>query len=214
MRIGILGSGNMGSVLGALFSACGHEVVYSFARTREKLESLARTSGPRARAGTPREAAEGARVVVLAVHWTHAFDVLVDAAPASGTILLDCTNPMNDDDTALAVGHTTSGGEMIASAAPHLRVVKAFNTIPSEMLRAIRTHGVDRLPTRPSGFNCGDDEEAKATVGMLMQGIGLEPLDVGPLSGARWLEPAALLIAQLAYAEDARPEIAFALVRH
>ena len=68
MRIGILGSGLMGGKLGTIFAKAGHDVVFSDARSRRKLNRLAREAGRRASAGTPREAVEEADVLLLAVH--------------------------------------------------------------------------------------------------------------------------------------------------
>ena len=76
MRIGILGSGLMGGKLGTIFARAGHEVVFSYARTRKKLEKLARAAKGNARAGTPEEAARDADAVLFAVHWSRANDVL------------------------------------------------------------------------------------------------------------------------------------------
>jgi predicted dinucleotide-binding enzyme len=70
MRIGILGSGLMGGKLGTLFARAGHNVVFSYARSRAKLERLARDAGKHARAGTPADAAKDARALLLAVHWS------------------------------------------------------------------------------------------------------------------------------------------------
>src|SRR5204863_7952888 len=84
MRIGILGSGLMGGKLGTLFARAGHDVVFSYARSREKLTRLARDAGDNARAGTPGEAARDADAVLLAVHWSRMDDVLKQAGDLSG----------------------------------------------------------------------------------------------------------------------------------
>ena len=84
MRIGILGSGLMGAKLGTIFARAGHEVVFSYARSEQKLRALARDAG--ARAGTPREAAEGAGAVLLAVHWSRVDDVLEHAGELAGKV--------------------------------------------------------------------------------------------------------------------------------
>ena len=73
MNIGILGSGLMGGKLGTLFGRAGHDVVFSYARSQEKLKGLARDAGGKARAGTPREAAQEADVLLLAVHWSECY---------------------------------------------------------------------------------------------------------------------------------------------
>src|SRR3954469_14009153 len=109
MRIGILGSGLMGGKLGTIFARAGHEVVFSSSHSQRKLEKLARDAGPTARAGTPREAAENADVLLLAVHWSRLDDVLKQAGDLSGKAIVTCSLPMNEDDTGLIVAHTSSG---------------------------------------------------------------------------------------------------------
>src|ERR1041385_8963079 len=101
MRIGILGSGLMGGKLGTLFARAGHEVVFSYARSERKLKKLARDAGGHARAGTPREAAQEADALLLAVHWSRMDDVLSQAGDLSGKLIVSCSLPMNADDTAL-----------------------------------------------------------------------------------------------------------------
>src|SRR5213078_4384707 len=99
MRIGILGSGLMGGELGTLFARAGHEVVFSYARSRQKLARLAREAGDKARAGTPHEAAQDADALLLAVHWSRIDDVLNQTGDLSGRILVSCSLPMNADNT-------------------------------------------------------------------------------------------------------------------
>ena len=89
MRIGILGSGNMGAALGHLFAAAGHAVTFSYSRDPAKLERLVRQNGPRARAGTPSDAVRGANAVLLAVHWTRVPQVLRAAGSLRGKILIE-----------------------------------------------------------------------------------------------------------------------------
>ena len=103
VRIGILGSGLMGGKLGTLFARAGHEVIFSYARSEAKLKRLARNAGGKARAGTPREAAEKANVVLLAVHWSRIDDVLKRAGSLAGKVVVTCSLPMNADDTRLVV---------------------------------------------------------------------------------------------------------------
>src|SRR3982751_1204542 len=114
MRIGILGSGLMGGKLGTLFARAGHEVVFSYARSHEKLEELSRRSEGKSRAGTPREAAENADALILAVHWSRVNDVLKQAGNLSGKVIVSCSLPMNADDTKLAVARSSSGAEELA----------------------------------------------------------------------------------------------------
>src|SRR6266436_9783759 len=104
MRIGILGSGLMGGKLGTIFARAGHEVVFSYARSGKKLEKLARDTKGKARSGTPGEAAQNAEAVLLAVHWLRFDDVLKQAGDLSGKVVLTCSLPMNEENTALVVG--------------------------------------------------------------------------------------------------------------
>ena len=128
MRIGILGSGLMGGKLGTLFARAGHEVVFSYARSEQKLERLAREAGGCARAGTPAEAAHDAEALLLAVHWSRVDEVLKQAGDLSGKVIVTCSLPMNASDTALVTGQSSSGAEELAAKARSARIVAAFGT--------------------------------------------------------------------------------------
>jgi 8-hydroxy-5-deazaflavin:NADPH oxidoreductase len=211
VRIGILGSGLMGGKLGTLLARAGHEVVFSYARSVEKLQRLARSAKGKARAGTPREAAQDARVVLLAVHWSRVDDVLAQAGDLAGKVLLTCSLPMNRDDTALVLGHTSSGAEALAAKVPDARVVAAFNTVPSEVLFDV--YAGRRKTARPSLVYCGDDRRAKTAAARLIRDVGFEPVDAGPLRIARYSEPFGLLVAQLAYEGKGGPRLAYTFQR-
>jgi predicted dinucleotide-binding enzyme len=209
MRVGILGSGLMGGKLGTLFARAGHEVVFSYARSMGKLNRLARDAGGKARVGTPAEAAEGADALLLAVHWLRFDDVLKQAGDLSGRVILSCSLPMNAGNTKLAVGHTSSGAEELAKRLPKARVVCAFNTVPSEVLFGV--FEARRRANKPSLVYCGDDAGSKRTAAELIRDVGFDPLDAGPLRIARYTEPFALLMGQLAYEGTEGPEVAYRL---
>jgi predicted dinucleotide-binding enzyme len=211
-RIGILGSGLMGAKLGTIFARAGHDVAFSYSHRKEKLEALARDAGHGARAADPREAAERSDVLLLAVHWSRVDDVLHRAGDLSGKIVITCSLPMNEDDTALVVAHTSSGAEQLARRVPNAAVVSAFGTVPSEVLFAV-FEARDRSP-RPSLVYAGDDDRAKRVAAQLIQDVGFEPVDAGPLRIARYLEPFTLLVAQLAYEGDFGPELAYRFQRY
>src|SRR5947209_6829296 len=211
MRIGILGSGLMGGKLGTIFAHAGHEVVFSYARRKEKLERLARDAGPKARAGAPAEAAQNADALLLAVHWSRVDDVLNQAGDLSGKVVVTCSLPMNADGTGLVLGHTTSGAEELAKKVPEARVVCAFNTVPSEVLFGVFEAG--SKAARPSLVYCGDDADSKGTAAELIRDAGFNPVDAGPLRIARYTEPFALLVAQLAYEGEGGPELAYRFER-
>jgi predicted dinucleotide-binding enzyme len=211
MRVGILGSGLMGGKLGTIFARAGHEVVFTYARRREKLEQLARDAGGNARAGTPREAAQEADTLLLAVHWSRMEDVLHQAGDLSGKVILSCSLPMNAEDTGLVIAHTGSGAEELAKMIPRARIVSAFNTVPSEVLFGV--YEARDKASRPSLVYCGDDESGKAVAAGLIRDVGFDPVDAGPLRIARYTEPFALLVAQLAYEGDGGPELAYRFER-
>ena len=134
MKIGILGSGLMGAKLGTIFTRAGHEVTFSYSRDPKKLEKLAREAGGKTKAGTPRDAVENADAVLLAVNWWNLDDVLKQAGSLAGKVVISCSMPMNEDNSALAIANTSSGAETLQKKLPKARVVSAFNTVPSEVL--------------------------------------------------------------------------------
>jgi predicted dinucleotide-binding enzyme len=211
MRIGILGSGLMGGKLGTLFARAGHDVVFSYARSERKLERLARDAGVSARAGTPSEAARDADAVLLAVHWSRVDDVLKQAGGLSGKVVVSCSIPMNADDTRLAVAHTSSGAEGLQRKVRRARVVAAFQTVPSEVLFDV--FETRRRARRPSLVYCGDHQEAKGVAATIIRDVGFDAVDAGPLRMARYTEPFALLVAQLAYEGDSGPRLAYRFER-
>ena len=125
------------------------------------------------------------------------------------TLVIDCGNP--SDRAALRAG--PSRAEAIATALGGARVVKAFNTIPLEALAYIAKHNAPEVRgVYPSGFYCGDDEEAKRVVAGLIAETSLDPIDCGPLANASLLESLAFLVDDLAHGAIG-DEFAFALVR-
>jgi len=210
MRIGILGSGRMGAALGQQWAAVSHSVTFSYSRDPRRLAGLAHASGGNARAGSPAEAVAASDVVLVAVPWHRLDDALAQSGSLAGKIVVTCSVPMTEDDSDLAVGHTSSGAEELAKRLADARVVAAFNTIPSELIV-----DPDRLsrPVRPEVVYCGDDAAAKEVVADLIRDTGFEPVDAGPLRVARWMDPFALLVAQLAYEMDLGPEMGYRFLR-
>ncbi len=212
MRVGILGSGLMGGKLGTIFARAGHEVVFSYSRSEQKLKKLARDADGKARPGTPHEAAQDADAVLLAVHWSRMDDVLNQAGDLSGKVVVCCSLPMNDDDTDLVIAHDISGAEELAKRVPKARVVAAFNTVPSEVF--FNVFEARRKATRPSLLYCSDDSKSKRIAAELIRDVGFDPVDAGPLRIARYTEPFALLVAQLAYERKGGPELTYRFERH
>ena len=183
----------------------------SAARSTEKLKRLAGDAKGNARAGTPREAAQNADALLLAVHWSRMDDVLSQAGDLSGKVVVTCSLPMDAGNTGLVIGHTSSGAEELAKKAPKARIVCAFNTVPSEVFFGV--YEARRKANRPSLVYCGDDARSKKVAVELIRDVGFEPVDAGPLRIARYTEPFALLMGQLAYEGTEGPELAYRFER-
>jgi 8-hydroxy-5-deazaflavin:NADPH oxidoreductase len=207
MRVGIIGSGLMGGKLGILFARAGHEVVFSYSRRYEKLELLARQAGGGARPGSSLEAAREADAILLAVHWSRLDEILSQAGDLSGKVIVSCCMPLNIENTELIIAHNSSGAEVIAEKVPEARVVAAFQAVPSEVFFDV--FEARQSPTRPSLVYCGDNTNSKAVAAQLIRDVGFDPVDAGPLRIARYIEPFAMLIGQLAYEGPRGPELAY-----
>jgi predicted dinucleotide-binding enzyme len=201
----------MGGKLGTIFARAGHEVIFSYARGKGKLEKLARDAQGKSRAGTPGEAAKEADAVLLAVHWSRIDDVLNQAGDLSGKVIVTCSLPMDAGNTRLVVAHTSSGAEELAKKAKRAKVVSAFNTVPSEVLFGV--FDARHKSSRPSLVYCGDDRNANRLAAELIRDAGFDPVDAGPLRIARYTEPFALLVGQLAYEGKGGPELAYRFER-
>jgi predicted dinucleotide-binding enzyme len=152
-------------------------------------------------------AATGADVVVLCTPWQGTEAAVADCGDLAGKIVIDCTNPLTPDFTALEVGRTTSGAEQVAEWAPGARVCKAMNQIGAPMMDHPHVAGT------PVMFVCGDDAEAKETTVELVSALGFEVVDAGELSAARLLEPYGLLWIHLALRRGFGTGFAFGLLR-
>ena len=124
-------------------------------------------------------------------------------------IIMDCINPLTPDALSMLIGFDTSAGEQVASLFNEAKVVKAFNVIASPVLER---DDVRINSETPSAFYCGDDTESKKIVSKLISDIGFEPVDCGELKNARYLEPMAELLIQLAFG-GMGANIAFKLIK-
>jgi predicted dinucleotide-binding enzyme len=209
MTIGIVGAGNVGGTLGRVWAKLGHQVVFGSRDTNaEDLKQLVASSGGPARAASLKEAAQAAEVIALATPWPVTQEVLKGLGDLNGKILIDATNPLTRN-FELEYGATASGGEKVAEWARGAQVVKAFNTVGFNIMAA-PSFGTDRAVM----FYCGDDGGARQTVRTLVEELGFEAVDAGPLRQARVLEPIALLWISLAMAQGLGREFAFKLMRH
>lgn len=207
MKIGIIGSGLMGGTLGLLWGRAGHDVTFSYSRSEAKLQRLAQEVG--GLAGTIAQAVEDADVVLLAVHWSRIEDVLRQAGDLAGRVVLNCCVPLDLLDRDLVLGVTTSGAEELAWKRPSARWVSAFNTSPSECLFDVFSLREGKNEARAQLLYYGDDDGAKDIAARLINDIGFEPLNAGPLRTARFVEPFAMVTAELAYAQPGGPKLTY-----
>ena len=208
MKIGIIGTGNMGSGLGKLWANQGHEVMFG-SRNPDHAKELARNIEGNVQGGSYSEAAAFGDTVLLAVPWRGVEEAVSACGSLAGKIVMDCTNPMTPDFMQLVVGHNSSGAEEIAKIAPEAKVVKAFNHIYAQVIHSSPQFGNQRANV----FIAGDDGDARQTVANLIKEIGFEPIDAGPLQNARYLEPLAELCVQLAYVQGMGTDQAMVLAR-
>ena len=196
-KIAVLGTGDVGQRLATGFASRGYEVMMG-SRTPDKEEVRAwlKQAPPGCAVGTLVQAAMFGDVVVLATAWEGVESTLTLAGHANlrGKVLLDVTNPLQhgEDGPALAVGHTDSAGERIQRWVPGARVVKSLNIINNAMM--VDPPQVEGLV--PDMLLCGDDEEAKKTVKVLLHDLGWPKealVDLGGIEGARLMEPLAML---------------------
>jgi NADPH-dependent F420 reductase len=209
MNIAVIGTGNVGSVLGSRWAQNGHNMVFgSREPSSPKVQELLQRSGANARATTVAEAIASAEVVVLTTPWGTTEAIIKSIGDWRNKILIDCTNPLAKDLSGLMVGQTTSAGELTAEWARGARVVKAFNNTGAGNM-ANPVYG----DTAATMFICGDDPDAKKVVGELATDLGFEVADAGGLVMARYIEPLAMLWIRLAYVQGLGPNIAFKLLK-
>jgi NADPH-dependent F420 reductase len=209
MHIAILGAGSVGTTLGARWAALGHTIVFGSRdpASEKVLEALERT-GPRCCAKSVNEAVEGAEVIILAQPWSAAEATLKALGDLKGRPLVDCVNPLKHDLSGLDLQGAESAAEQIAAWAPTAKVVKAFNTASVKVM-----NNPQFGEHKAAMFYCGDDAEAKATVGQLIGELGFDPVDAGPLSSARYLEPLAMLYIHLAFKQGWGSNCAFRIMK-
>jgi 8-hydroxy-5-deazaflavin:NADPH oxidoreductase len=208
VKVGFLGGGNVGAALGEGFVRAGHEVFFGVRNpSAPDMQAVIDRSAGKAQAGSIAEAAAFSGVLVNALPWG-ATQAALESLDLNGKVLLDCTNPLKPDLSGLAVGTTTSAGELVASWAMGAKVVKIFNTVGYGLMANPVFEG-RAIPM----FYCSDDAEAKKTAASLAKDIGFDPQDGGPLTNARLLEPYAMLWIWMAVKGGYGRDFAFQLVR-
>ncbi len=187
VRIGIIGSGDVGRALASGFAGLGHDVTIG-SRDPQKLAEWAATAGPHVSTGTFADAARFGDILVLATLGVATQEAIrlagIDAF--DGKVVIDTTNPLDfgHGTPRLAIGHTDSLGEVIQRLLSRARVVKAFNTVGNALMVNPQLPGGP-----PDMFLCGNDEDAKKIVTQICKHFGWGVVDVGGIESSRHLEP-------------------------
>lgn len=203
MKIGIVGSGEVGRSLGLGFAALGHEVMIGTRYPDKKdLNHWKKQAGKDAHIGTTTQAADFGEIVVLAIAWHAAENVLAQIRPeAAGKIVIDVTNPLQfngDEPPSLTLGHTISGGEMVQQSLPDSHIVKTLNTINHANM--VNPNYGSQTPTM---FLCGNNESAKIHTQEILEELGWKDIvDIGDIEKSRLLEPLCLLWVEYGVARD------------
>jgi 8-hydroxy-5-deazaflavin:NADPH oxidoreductase len=207
LRIGIIGTGHIGGTLARLWVASGHQVLMS-SRHPDELRGLAQQLGPRARVGTPREAALFGDVVLVSVPYGAEPQIGRDLrAELAGKIVLDTGNPYPQRDGPMALEARREGtGVASARFLPGVRLVRAFNAINSDDL-ANEAHRKGELYAIPLA---GDDAQALKVAQQLVRDAGFEPVVVGPLSRAREFDVGTSVYTRLMTAAELRAALGLA----
>jgi predicted dinucleotide-binding enzyme len=199
-KIGIVGSGRVGSAIGAVWVKAGHEVMFA-SRHLENDKALAARLGAGARAGTPREAAAFGEVVMISVPYGALPEVGKDLAELiRGKVVIDTCNPFPGRDGEIASWAREKGaGLASAELLPGARLVRAFNAIG-----AARMGSAHEEPGRVGMPIAGDDAQAVALASRLIRDIGYEPVLIGGLAMGRHLMPGTALAGERTAAEIRR----------
>lgn len=204
LKIGIIGTGNIGGALARLWVDAGHQVLIA-SRHPERLQPLADELGPRARIGSPRDAAAFGEVVLLAVPYAATPQIGRDYAPElAGKVLLDAGNPIPARDGAMAEQARKLGAGLASQGyLPGVRLVRAFNAIAAFNLRSQAHRSGEKLAIPLAG----DDEQALQVAARLVTDAGFDPVIVGPLSSAKRFDYGSGISAKMLNARELRREL-------
>lgn len=185
--IAIIGTGSVANALGPEFALQGHTIVYGSRQPdSEKAQALVRQTAGDATAALPAEAVVGADIVVMAVPGLLVEEITKGLGDLSGKIIIDPTNPLVGDwESELRLGVDSSNAEIIQAAAPEAFVVKAFSTL--NWREMIEPNGAITIPL------AGNNNKAKQRVAELIGAMDLEPMDLGGVGNAHWIEGMTIL---------------------
>ena len=204
VKIGIIGAGKIGGTLAKLWVQSGHEVLIS-SRHPDELKPLAQSLGPKARVGTPREAAGFSNVVLISIPYGALPQVGKElASELAGKIVIDTGNPYPGRDGDMAIEARRKGtGVASAEFLPGVRLTRAFNAINYGDLQS-QAHRAGEAVAIPIA---GDDAEAVQVTSQLVKDAGFDPVVVGPLSSAKLFDVGTPVYVQLLTAKELRARL-------
>ncbi len=198
MKIGVLGYASVGKNLEVLFKNAGYTTIIGV-RSPEKYEQDNVTDIV--------AAAKDADTVVLAIPYRVCSEVLPDLKMAlSKKIVIDATNPLNEDYSPILFDKEDSAGETLQRILGESMMVKAFNTIFADNMTREK---LDRDGRKLTTFIAGDNDPANEKVLQLAEKIGFSPINTGPLKNSRYLEGMAHLNIQIAFGQGKGADVAF-----
>jgi len=216
MKIGVLGTGDVGRTLTAGLAGRGHEIKIGTRNpSQQNLTDWLANNGNNVKAGTFAEVAAFGELLVFAIGWPNIKNVikLAGADNFSGKVVLDTTNPLRFESEGqppvLDVGHDDSAGEYVQRLLPGAHVVKAFNIVGNP-------HMVDPVfpDGKPDMFICGNDDVAKKTAADLIEDLGWPAvIDLGGIENSRYLEPMAMVWITYFFNQGFNTDHAFKLLR-
>ena len=201
MKIGFIGSGNIGGTIGELLAKAGHEVLFS-SRNPDELKPLVARVGPRSRAGTPNEAIAFGDAVFLGVPYSAMPQISQDHAKAlAGKIVIDAGNPNVRRDGPMAEPAVAKGaGLATAEYLPGARIVRAFNAMNFKVFLSEAHRAGERVAVPIAS----DDKQALAVVSQLVTDAGFEPVVVGPLAAGKGFDSSSPLFLKTLTARELR----------
>jgi predicted dinucleotide-binding enzyme len=201
MKIGVIGSGKIGGTVGALWVKAGHEVMFS-SRHLDEVKKLIAGLGPKARAGTPKEAAAFGEVILVSVPYSALPQIGKDlATELKGKVVLDTCNPISSRDGQMADAARAKGtGVASVEFLPGVRLVRAFNSVGYNSIRSEAHRAGEKIAIPLAG----DDAAALKIAAKLVQDAGFEPVVVGPLARAKEFDVGTAIFGKALTAKDLR----------
>ncbi len=210
MKITFIGAGNVGSALANRYELLGHTVFLGTNHPDSITIQNAVKRNPNLKGLTVKEGITQADVVFLATPFSEVEKILMEnKSELKGKILVDCTNPIGEG-IKHALESREAAAELIQRLAPEVRVVKAFNHMTSDIMEDSKFPDAS---VKPVMFYCGNDQRAKEVVGILIEELGFDAVDAGPLKNSIHLEHMALLYINLIFVSGFPRNMAFALLK-